>query len=243
MLKHTLKSTKKTTKPISTNQKDANCVLFLLVVAVCLTNFAINNTIKGMKLLEQELKLQLNKTQYLTLLAKAQDVKYKMQHNHYFYYDGMPMDRMLRIRHVGETYELCYKLRKSNSNGVMVAQEYNAAVDKEFLTQAINDGIGVQAVLDLLNVQMSSPLRYIGCLSTMRATFTLFDSTIELDLNEYLGEVDFEVECENDDIAKLAALRTQLEKLCGKLPDALPKVQRFVTKLASTPAFCNGEAK
>jgi uncharacterized protein YjbK len=77
----------------------------------------------------------------------------------------------------------------------------------------------------------------------MRATFTLFDSVIELDLNEYLGEVDFEVECENDEIAKLAALRTQLEKLCGKLPDALPKVQRFVTKLASTPAFCNGEAK
>ena len=194
-----------------------------------------------MKFIEQELKLQLTKTQYLTLLSKAQNVKYKMQYNHYFYYDGMPMDRMVRIRHIGDNFQLTYKFRKSSANGVMVAQEYNATVDKDFLTNAINDGISQQAVLDALNIQLSSPLRYIGCLSTMRATFTLFDCAIELDLNEYLGEVDFEVECEDDDATNLAALRTQLEKLCGKLPEALPKVQRFVTKLASTPMPCNGE--
>ena len=75
----------------------------------------------------------------------------------------------------------------------------------------------------------------------MRAKLDLFNCNIELDVNEYRGEVDFEVECEDDDICKLATLKDKLVHLLGDLPEALPKVQRFVTKLASTPMPCNGE--
>ena len=194
-----------------------------------------------MKILEQELKLQLNKNQYLALIKRAKNVTCKMQYNHYFYYDGMSMDKMLRIRHVDDNFELTYKFRKSKANGIMVAHEYTAPVDKQFLTNSINDGISQQSVLDVLNVQMSQPLRYLGCLATMRTKFTLRGCTIELDLNEYLGEVDYELECEDQDVTKLANLRNLLQQALGQLPDALPKIQRFVNKLASMPCPCDGE--
>ena len=194
-----------------------------------------------MKLIEQELKIKLNKSQYVALLKRAKNVSHKMQHNHYFYYDGMSMDKMLRIRHVGDKFELTYKFRKSNANGVMVAEEYNAPVDKEFLTNSINDGISQESILKLLNLQIAKPLRYIGCLSTMRSKFVMCNCNVELDLNEYLGVVDFELECEDDDLDKLDNLRTKLKQAFGEIEESVPKVQRFVDRLASMPAFCDGE--
>ena len=195
-----------------------------------------------MKTIEQELKLQLTKTQYLQIVSKAKDVSCKMQFNHYFYYDGMAADKMLRIRHVGDNFELTYKFRKSNANGVMVAEEYNARVDKAFLEQSVKCGIDQTTILELLHVQMSQPMYYIGCLATMRSTFDMCGCTVELDANEYLGVVDFELECEDASLDNLATLRAHLEGQFGALPNAVAKVQRFVTKLASMPMPCNGES-
>ena len=191
-----------------------------------------------MKEIEQELKLQLNKQQYLTMLSYANGQQGKLQSNHYFYYDGMSADRMLRIRHANGCFQLTYKLRKSNVDGVMMAVEYNAEVGKDFADACINKGLPAKVVEQLLGVRLPADSRYIGCLTTLRTKYVYEGCNIELDCNHYLDQVDFELECEDLDVTKLDALRAKLEQEFGQLPNSLPKVQRFVNKLASTPAFC-----
>lgn len=164
---------------------------------------------------EQELKIALNKKQYDKLL-KISGKMPLAQINMYFYCDGQILDTMVRLRWKLGEYTFCYKKLLSSDNGVNVCDEREQVVDKDLAHNMIVSGISPSQFEKLTGIQTDKTYRFAGELATWRVKFELEHKwTIELDRNEYLGAVDYELECECDNLVMLEELKSYLDIKCG----------------------------
>ena len=183
-----------------------------------------------MKNLEQELKMSLSEREYNILLGVA-GVKPQLQINYYFRSKDMPFGTMVRLRAKGKTYQLCYKQLLSDRSGIAVCDERECEVSADYANSMRERGITVAEARDLLGVEFNSELTYVGSLSTYRALFNIEEWTVELDKNEYLDTVDYELECENLFVEQLEKLKNFLFYTYGIVfRQSKPKVQRFWEK-------------
>ena len=181
---------------------------------------------------EQELKMALNEREYNILLGVAKVEPY-LQTNHYFRYDGMPKELMIRLRIKGDRYILGYKRRLSHSYGIAVSDERECEVSSDFAQSMLNRGITAAELNQLLGVRAPSDAYYIGSMNTYRAKFDIENWTLELDRSEYAGKVDYELECENLYVEQLEKLKNYLFYTYGIIfRQAKPKIQRFLDALS-----------
>lgn len=183
--------------------------------------------------IERELKMSLDQEKYEELLAVS-NVQPQLQVNYYFYCADMPSEVMLRIRHVGGKYLFCYKKLLCRENGVNICDERETYIDEEFANNLLTKGVTPAHLKQLVDIETRSTYTCAGNLQTYRAKFLLDKWLIELDKNEYLGTVDYELECECGS-----------DELLGKLKDylfynyaliftpSLSKSARFFNKLKS----------
>lgn len=181
---------------------------------------------------ERELKIALTKSQYNKLL-KASGKAPLAQINMYFYCDGQPRDTMVRLRLKLGTFTFCYKKLLSSENGVNVCDEREQVVDNALAHDMIVSGITPSQFAALTGLQTDKTYRFVGELVTWRVKFELNNKwTLELDKNEYLGAVDYELECECDNVVMLEELKSYLDAKYGiAFVPSSSKSARFAQRL------------
>lgn len=185
--------------------------------------------------IERELKMDLTQTEYETLLSLT-DAQPQLQVNCYFRFVDMPLDIMLRIREKGGKYMFCYKRLLSAANGVNVCDEREVELDKETAERMLADGLTPADVKKLVDVDLPQACECIGSLSTYRTKFMLDRWLIELDKNEYLNTVDYELECECGSDELLGKLKDYLYYNYGMVfKRSLSKSMRFLLEY-----YCDG---
>lgn len=180
---------------------------------------------------EQELKIALTKSQYNKLL-KVSGKMPLAQINMYFYCDGQPRNTMVRLRWKLGEYAFCYKKLLSSDNGINVCDEREQVVDNVLAHNMIVRGITPVEFTSFTGIQTDKTFRLAGELTTWRIKFELERKwTIELDKNEYLGAVDYELECECDNVLLLEELKTYLDvKYDIAFKPSAPKSARFAER-------------
>lgn len=180
---------------------------------------------------EQELKIALSKAQYDKLLKESGQLPVA-QTNMYFYCDGQSVDTMVRLRLKLGAYTFCYKRLLTNFNGVNVCDEREQAVDNDIAQTMLADGISPSQFAAFTGIQSDKTYRFVGELVTWRTKFDYEHKwTLELDKNEYLGETDYELECECDNLVLLEELKENLEQKFGiAFAPSKPKSERFADK-------------
>lgn len=180
-----------------------------------------------MKNIEQELKLALDEREYRILYEYAKTAP-MLQTNYYFGYPSMSKEVMVRIRQKGKVFVLCYKRRMSQIDGVLVSDEREIELASEVAQKMLKNGIGSGQLKQLFNVDLMD-VHCLGSMETYRSKFQLEQWLLELDRNVYFDKVDYELECEHNDVVELNKLKNYLYYKFGVVvkPSA-PKVQRFM---------------
>lgn len=186
-----------------------------------------------MRNIEQELKLNLTEREYNLVVATTDQFPRKMT-NFYFQCEDMSCDTMLRIRQIGDNFVLCYKRRLSHDNGVMVCDEREIAVDKNFCDNALNNGLSFVSLNKMFDTNVfDATAYYVGSLETQRIAFELEGCSVELDKCSYLGNVDYELECECRHVDQLEKLKNYLNYTFGiVIRPSVAKNKRFLDALA-----------
>lgn len=180
---------------------------------------------------ERELKMLLTKEEYEALLKVGNPLS-QLQVNYYFRYDNMPVFTMLRIRQKNGRYLFCCKRLLSAEHGINVCDEREADLDEETAKKYINNGLTSTDIKKFVDVELPRDCKCVGTLNTYRAKFVMENWTIELDKNEYLQTVDYELECECDSNELLEKLKDYLLRNYGiKFRPAASKSSRFFKKL------------
>lgn len=180
-----------------------------------------------MRNLEQELKLSLDEREY-GILSRLTNDKPQLQINYYFVSQHLGNDTMVRLREKGGSFTLCYKKRLQDADGVTVCDERECEVDAAFAKTLLSRGIYPKEVNEMLKTDLYEMLTCAGELKTYRTTFKFEEWTLELDRNEYLGKIDYELECECNYIQQLFKLKNYLSYNYGiVMRYSTPKSQRF----------------
>ena len=184
-----------------------------------------------MKNYEQELKLELTQSQFERITKGFEGV---VQKNYYFCdLKDFDYERCFRIREKNGEFELTYKKRFSNDNGIGQCIEYNCSISSEQARIFFEHGIDTKVFLTAFGINLEQKrFECVGCLTTTRYKVPFFEYLLEIDKNDYLSKTDFELECENGDYAKLEQLKGLLRYHFGiKLNFAKTKVERFFNEL------------
>jgi len=177
--------------------------------------------------MERELKIALTEKEY-NLLLNLSDKLPQLQTNYYFYFDGMPESVMLRLRKKADKYVFGYKKLLSSADGVNLCDERETEVGEAEAQAMIQNGVSAEQVKSLVNADTAERCLCVGKLDTYRAKFVWESRTLELDKNEYLGVVDYEVECECDAERQLTLLKERLLSELGiAFKPSLSKSNRF----------------
>lgn len=180
-----------------------------------------------MRNIEQELKLLLDEREYNIIFEQAK-TEPQLQTNYYFGYTGMDKQVMVRIRHKSGRFVLCYKKRMSHIDSVSVCDEREIELSAEVAVNMLKKGITADQLKQLFDVELEDML-CLGSMDTYRAKFQLNEWTLELDKNVYFDHVDYELECEDNDVVSLNKLKNYLYYKYGiVIKPASPKVQRFL---------------
>lgn len=181
---------------------------------------------------EYELKIMLSKEEYEYFYKKS--TKDIVQTNYYFEtpdFDMRKSKQTLRIRAKNNKYEITHKsLITNNSNdGIIDMKEYSINLNKKDFIDIIDNRVTINSFIDGL----PKPLLLIGKLNTKRSIILTNDllPPIELDENNYLGIIDYELEWE---ISKsLYSLAIDYLKNEGI------KLEEHITKQSKFIRFCN----
>ena len=183
-----------------------------------------------MKNIEQELKLVLDEREYRIIFEQT-DVTPQLQRNFYFGCPSMDREMMVRIRQKANAFELCYKRRLSQIDGVMVSDEREIDLTPQVAQRMLTSGIRQEELKQLFGLDLDN-VYCLGIMDTYRAKFKLNEWTLELDKNVYVDRVDYELECEDKDVSSLNKLKNYLYYKFGVVVrPAIPKVQRFMDAL------------
>ena len=184
-----------------------------------------------MRNLEQELKMRLDERSYNLLLSTTQQ-KPQLQTNFYFCGKQFNKDVMVRVRQKGETYVLCAKKRYNSHNGVFLCDEREVEITKDYAISLCARGISPQEFATLLNLDFAEHFHFVGQLQTYRTKFDFLEWTLEVDKNFFLDTIDYELECECNDVQKLEKLKAQLAYQFGiPFVASVAKSQRFHDRL------------
>jgi|GEM_PF-2770507 len=137
---------------------------------------------------EWEIKYLITQDDYNKILLEHTAVK---QVNHYFGNDEISL--YVRIREKDGNYEFTHKIKRSDGFGRI---ELNKTILKSDLDDYIQNGITAQDFKRVFGIDIPSSLTYLGSLTTYRITYFENDLKIEVDKNEYLDKIDYEIECE-----------------------------------------------
>lgn len=142
---------------------------------------------------EREVKYMLDEQAFFTFGALAEEGPNEVviQENHYF--DTGDYARA-RIRKSPFIYDCVLTLKRRVSNDTL--HEYSARVAYEDYHQCLKEGLTPRFVHRYLGLQLPATAPYEGVLTTTRTRWVHDGLTYELDASEYLGKVDFEIECE-----------------------------------------------
>lgn len=184
-----------------------------------------------MRNLEQELKLQLDKREY-DVLSSLTANKPQLQVNYYFCADEFSVDTMVRIREKNGRFVLGYKKRLQHEKGVSVCDERECEIASDFAHNMLRRGIRHSEINDMLKTQFEEDLRFVGKMETYRTAFDMQTWHLELDKNIYLNTIDFELECESEQVQQFAELENYLSYAHGVVVKySNPKSQRFFEAL------------
>ena len=185
-----------------------------------------------MKNIEQELKMRLDEREYNVLLEASRESP-QLQSNFYFVSKDVANDVMVRIRQKGSAFILCCKRRLSNANGVSVCDERETEITLADARRMLDNGITATELNRALGADLDGNFRYIGKLNTYRVKFLLDEWVIELDKNEYLEIVDYELECECNRVESLVKLKDYLFYRYGiAFKPSQAKSERYFNALA-----------
>jgi uncharacterized protein YjbK len=181
---------------------------------------------------EQELKIALTEREYNILLSLT-EARGIVHVNYYFVSEKSQDNAILRVREKLGAYELCYKSHITNSDGVWVSREISQELTAELAEGIIARGITERQIKDILGIDLLFDYTPVGTLTTLRTTFAIDEFTIDLDKNTYLGNTDYELECETNDVTTLVKLKGILLYRYGITPTpSEPKSKRFFDALS-----------
>ncbi|MCK5811407.1 MAG: CYTH domain-containing protein [Clostridiales bacterium] len=177
---------------------------------------------------EYELKIMLSKDEYEYFYKKS--TKDIVQTNYYFETSDFNMRKSkqtLRIREKNNNYEITLKsLMTSNSHdGIIDMKENSINLNKEDFIDIINNKTSINHFMSGL----SEPLKLIGKLKTKRSMISTNDllPSMELDENNYLGKIDYELEWEiNESLYPIAIDYLKNEGI--KLEEHITKQSKFI---------------
>lgn len=199
-------------------------------------------------MLEQEIKILLSENEYnlIESLSKNTGSKRVLQTNHYFDTDKFfffGKDITIRVREKEEDYILTIKvtdLEKSDEK-VKVSNEYDYKIDYQTFFRMTHDE---HIVLEDYHLEQALEsykeeflrIKYLGKLVTYRIKFKPEHKLpyVELDKNEYLGNIDWELECEINSIDELKQLEHWLNGISINIVKSKRgKYGRFIYSLKS----------
>lgn len=180
-----------------------------------------------MRNLEQELKLKLDEREY-NILAALTDKQPQLQVNYYFTSLHLPKTEMVRVRQKGDTFLLCCKHLLQQSSGVNVSEERECEISPDYADSLIRRGISQHEINDMLKTDFYEMLTCEGKMETYRTSFDFQNWHFELDKNVYLDIIDYELECENENMQDLYNLKNYLVYKFGiEMKESPSKNQRF----------------
>lgn len=189
-----------------------------------------------MKNIEQELKLMLDEREYRIIYEYAKTAP-QLQTNFYFGYPSMDKETMVRIRQKGNVFVLCYKRRMAEIDNVMVCDEREIELAPDVAQKMLKNGISSSQLKQLFNVDLED-VHCLGSMETYRSKFQLNEWTLELDRNVYFDKVDYELECENNDVVALNKLKDYLYYKFGVVAKpSTPKSLRFMLVYSAQNGF------
>lgn len=203
-------------------------------VAFWLTHSGVSLYYMYMINIEQELKLALDERQYNNIVADA--LSCSEHTNHYFYCDHMPSGLTVRIRHSDSGYVLTVKVHVSHTNDVNVCQEHNAELTEGLAISMIECGITAEQLQHIVGIEVPYNLRSIGYMTNLRSIVDIDGHIVEVDRCSYLDTVDYELEYECNDRAKMQRLRSVLiHRYALSLTASVSKYHRFCEVLSKIP--------
>lgn len=162
---------------------------------------------------EKELKYSVSEIEYLKILECLNEeficVSSIVQVNYYLETEDRDLKKRkisARIRNINNSaYELTFKIKRVQEGNLSVKDEYNVLLSKEEFLEIINNNLLLSSkyhIDKLLNTNLNKDLIILGSLQTNRRNFKIDNcsSIISLDKNRYLGIVDYELECEGENI-------------------------------------------
>ncbi|NCA67542.1 MAG: CYTH domain-containing protein [Clostridia bacterium] len=181
-------------------------------------------------MLEKEVKYLISQEAY----EKAVEGRDKIiQTNYYFFTSEKNSDLTLRIRQKKSEYELTMKIKKEINDDIFISEELNKIISLEEMQRHINDGISGEYLKKTFGIYINDATQFCckGSLITERTRIETKEGfTLELDKNEYLGVVDYEIECECINDEQLHRAKAYI-KQHFETSRTVPKTIRFLTKL------------
>lgn len=139
---------------------------------------------------EKEIKVLLTKEEYERIQSLFSFEKPYVQSNYYYGHENMDTRITIRIRKKDDL-KLQIKIPVCINGSLHIKEEYEGTIDE------IYDILPLEKVKKIYDVGVDSDLYLLGKLCTNRRVCTLVpDIEIALDMNEYLGKTDYELEIE-----------------------------------------------
>lgn len=184
-------------------------------------------------MVEKELKSLLTFDQYQELKSKlnwnciySQTNFYYDTDDQYCLYHGIT----IRIRKKKDSFFLQVKIPVSTEGGLHIKQEYEKQI------HAIPKTISANELTTLIGMPIPT-VKQIGSLITERAEYSVADTLVCLDRNEYMGKEDFEIEIEYESQPDYGILALTNELGVDFRKKSLGKFTRF-NLIASSGGTC-----
>lgn len=173
-------------------------------------------------LLEREIKIPISRQEYDVLfeLAHSMSATHHFQMNYYFDTPKLQIYRQkaaLKLRSDGR-YRVILKKNQQIGAGFSNSREYQVTLNRDFFTALLDQMTSVHEVCAEIETVLSemkvyaTDLSCLGQLTTKRTRFSPIEGVgpLELDMSTYLGQTDYELEWEIDDVSQMKAITAWL---------------------------------
>ena len=146
-------------------------------------------------MIEKEIKILLSQNQYKKILDTFNFEEEFKQTNNYYLCEGASVDATIRIREKGNLTKLQVKIPKKRDKSLHIKEEYEEEVTEIPLV------ISKDKLKKMSGYNFPNDAIYTGKLRTERRIYAFNDDIeIALDVNQYLGITDYELEIEYKNI-------------------------------------------
>lgn len=177
-------------------------------------------------MIEKEIKVILNYDEYKKVLNEFCFQLPIIQTNYYYQSEGEPKDITIRIREKNNKYMLQIKIPRQKEKSLHIKEEYEEPIE------GVQKKIGKEKIEMVCGNKFTNDAIYIGKLVTERSLCTVYNNIeMALDVNDYLGISDYELEIEYKDKYPTEIVK-KLKKLGIKVDECVEgKNTRFNNRL------------